>query len=85
MFDSELMDNQDSFSKMRNTFIIDYVEYQRALEELVAMDCKAEPEGFYEKLVRVRGRRNEVARDTVSLRELMYNQLELVKKLKGKL
>lgn len=85
MLSSELMDSQDSFTKMRSSFIIDYIEYQKRLEELVAMDCKTEPKSFYEKLVKVRESRKVVESDTVELKELIMNQLGLVRQLKEKL
>lgn len=85
MFDSGLMDNQDSFSRTRNSFIIDFIEYQKELEDLVATDCKTEPENFYNKLVKVRERRKVVESDIVVLKDLMVTQLNLVKELRGRL
>ena len=85
MINSGLMDNQDSFSRTRNSFIIDFIEYQKGLEDLVATDCKTEPENFYNKLVKVRERRNVVESDTVVLKELIMTQLNLVKGLREQL
>lgn len=85
MFDSGLMDNQDSFSRTRNSFIIDFIEYQKGLEDLVATDCRVEPEIFYNKLVKVRERRKVVESDTVVLKELIMTQLNLVKGLREQL
>jgi hypothetical protein len=85
ILNNDLIENQDSFSKMRNSFIIDFIEYQRRLDELVAMDCKSSPESFYNKLVKVRERRKVVESDTSVMKELMKSQLTLVKELKGKL
>ena len=85
LFDGGLMDNQDSFSKTRNNFIIDFIEYQKGLEDLVATDCKSEPEGFYNKLVKVREQRKLVEKDTVLLKELMMTQLKLVNELKERI
>ena len=85
MINSDLMDNQDSFSRTRNSFIIDFIEYQKRLEDLVATDCKTEPENFYNKLVKVRERRKVVESDTVVLKELIMTQLNLVKGLREQL
>ena len=85
MINSDLMDNQDSFSRTRNSFIIDFIEYQKGLEDLVATDCKTEPENFYNKLVKVRERRKVVESDTVVLKELIMTQLNLVKGLREQL
>ena len=85
MINSGLMDNQDSFSRTRNSFIIDFIEYQKGLEDLVATDCRVEPESFYNKLVKVRERRKVVESDTVVLKELIMTQLNLVKGLREQL
>ncbi len=85
MINSDLMDNQDSFSRTRNSFIIDFIEYQKGLEDLVATDCRVEPEIFYNKLVKVRERRKVVESDTVVLKELIMTQLNLVKGLREQL
>ena len=85
MINSDLMDNQDGFSRTRNSFIIDFIEYQKGLEDLVATDCKTEPENFYNKLVKVRERRKVVESDTVVLKELIMTQLNLVKGLREQL
>ena len=85
MINSGLMDNQDSFSRTRNSFIIDFIEYQKGLEDLVATDCRVEPEIFYNKLVKVRERRKVVESDTVVLKELIMTQLNLVKGLREQL
>lgn len=79
---AELIDNQNDFSKIRTNFVIDYVEYQKELEELVTVDCKAEPGRFYEKLVDVRAKRAMVEDDTVKLRSLAGRHIELVRGLK---
>ncbi len=83
--DSQLIANQDNFTKARNTFIIDYIEYQRALEELVGMDCKTEPAKFYDGLVKARKKRKVVASDVTQLKKLANEQIKLATKLKEKL
>ena len=82
---TELINNQNDFNKTRADFVANYVEYQRSLEELVAFDCKAEPEGFYKKLVEVREKRAVVAGETTRLRKLAGEQMNLVKTLEAKL
>lgn len=77
--------NQNDFNKARTNFVIDYVEYQKGLEELVSIDCKSEPERFYERLVTVREKRAVVAGDVAKLRKLAGTQLELVQALRSKI
>ena len=85
LVDDKLMDNQNNFSKMRTNFIIDYVEYQKALEDLVAADCKNEPNKFYKKIENVRLKRGVVSKDVSKLRNLAGEQMKLVEDLKGTL
>ena len=85
MSNTNFINSQNNFVKMRTNFIIDYIEYQKALESLVAMDCKTEPEKFYSELEEVRIKRSLVAEDTAKLRSLANEQVELVTKLRGTL
>lgn len=83
--DNNLIDNQNNFVNTRTNFIIDYIEYQKALESLVAMDCKTEPEKFYTKLDSVRLKRKVVSEDAIKLKTLAEEQVNLVNILKGTL
>lgn len=80
-----LIDNQNNFAKTRTNFIIDYIEYQKDLENLVTLDCRVEPEKFYELLVQTRTKRKIVAEDTKRLRALAASNLELVGEMRKKL
>lgn len=80
-----LIDNQNAFSKARTNFNIDYIEYQKVLENLVAMDCKKEPAKFYEKLENARLKRGIVSKDAAKMKTLAEEQVNLVEKLKGTL
>ena len=71
--------------KAKNLFANDYIKYQQYLEELVAIDCKSEPDKLYEKLESVRRRRQIMAQDALKLRTLISDHLKLVNNLKGKL
>ena len=82
---SGLIDNQNDFAKVRADFMIDYIEYQKGLEELVATNCENEPEAFYEKLEKVRDKRKIVAKDATKIRSLASKQIDLVLKLKESL
>ena len=82
MPDSGLLTNQDSFAKARGAFAADFIEYQKSLEELVGIDCKAEPSRFYEVLITARSKRKIVAGDVTALRKLAIGQKNLVMKLK---
>ena len=77
--------NFQSFFYRHTNFIIDYVEYQKTLEDLVATDCKNEPTKFYERLENVRLKRGVVSKDVSKLRKLAGEQMDLVDALKGTL
>ena len=83
--DDNLFDNQNNFKNAQATFKSDYIEYQKVLEELVGMDCKAEPEKFYDNLVKARSKRKIVADDTAVLRRLASEQIKLATRLKERL
>ena len=77
-----LIENQNSFAETRGKFVSDYIAYQKELEELVAVNCKAEPEKFDTKLTSVRQARAKVASEVAKLRKLMDEQVKLVTKMK---
>ena len=79
---SKLLDNQTNFVSRRSSFVNDYILYQQALEELVNVNCKNEPERFYEKLLMARDRRKIVNKDVSKLRTLTDEQVKLVEELR---
>ena len=79
------INNQNNFVAARQNFVIDFIEYQKALEELVASDCKHEPANFYEKLETTRARRKSVADDVSKLWKLGVEQVSLATGLEGEL
>ena len=85
MSNADLVENQNNFVEAKTTFSNDYIVYQQQLEELVAMDCKAEPGQFYEKLIKVRQKRKTMEQDTMLLRNLISKHIRLVTRLKEKI
>ena len=83
--DYGLIENQADYVKERSKFTNDYIAYQKNLEQLVSLDCKAEPAKFYKKLEEVRQNRKLVASDTATLRNLIEDQVKLVKRLRNDL
>ena len=75
---AKLVENQNKFAEAKTVFADDYINYQQGLEELVSMDCKTEPGGFYEKLVKVRQRRKTMEQDVLKLRNLIADHIKLV-------
>ena len=82
---ANFVENQNRFANEKVSFANDFVEYQKGLEELIAVDCKAEPDRFYEKLTSVRKKRKAVEQEVAKLRELIGENVKLVNGLKEKL
>lgn len=81
---AELVENQNDFAGTKKVFNDDYINYQQGLEELVLMDCKNEPAGFYEKLTKVRQKRKIVEQDVLKLRSLMTKHINIVMEIRNK-
>ena len=79
-----LVENQNNFAGAKTLFSNDYITYQQGLEELVGMDCKQEPEKFYDKLTKVRQKRKIMVQDVLKMRNLISEHMRLVEGLKGK-
>ena len=79
------IDNQNEFVKTKTTFVNDFTKYQQMLEELVAMDCKNEPEKFYDELVDVRQRRKTMEQDVLKMRRLISEHISLVESMRSRL
>lgn len=82
--DVSLIENQNNFAEKKKSFVNDYVSYQKGLEELVLMDCRENPEGFYEKLTSVRKKRKKVGQEVSEMDALMKEHVKLVKELMKK-
>ena len=75
---SELADKREKFSS-------DFINYSKSLEELIAYDCRLNPDTFYEKLVETRKKRASVAVDMKDINELLTTSVKYVEKLEEKL
>lgn len=82
---AELIENQNKFAEAKNLFNTDYINYQQALEDLVAINCKEKPADFYEKLDLVRKKRKVVEQDTLKLRSLISKHVKLVTDVRSKI
>ncbi|MDO5451545.1 MAG: hypothetical protein Q4F56_00435 [Candidatus Saccharibacteria bacterium] len=82
---AELVENQNKFAEVKTLFANDFVSYQQELEELVSMNCKEDPGGFYGQLDKVRQKRKAVEQDTLRIRNLISEHVKLVNQLKRKM
>lgn len=81
---AEFVENQNKFAKSKVVFASDFVTYQQNLEELVGMNCKTEPERFYDKLSIVRQKRKTMTQDVSKMRNLISDYIRLVEEIKGR-
>ena len=80
----ELMSNQAAFATAQTNFKDDFIDYQKALEDLINADC-GNAQDFYNQLVTVREKRQTMVFDINKLTELTNRHLELVRQLRGRL
>lgn len=81
----EIAAQQAEFSSVRERFKRDYIEYQKELETLIAINCKDDPYRFYEQLEYVRARRDDMGWSINRLREIADEHRQSVQKLKEEL
>lgn len=80
---SELATLQGRFVEAREAFNRDYITYSQEFEELLNIDCKNEPENFYNKLVKTREKRAIVAASAKKVREIITEHQNEVEKYKN--
>lgn len=61
---------QTEFAAERESFKSDYISYSQELEKLISVNCKDEPQSFYDQLEAVRSRRATVAGHVKRLSEM---------------
>lgn len=76
---------QSDFSAEQARFRTAYTEYMRELEGLIATDCSAHPDTFYQHLETIRTKRADLKATTVKLSELANAQYQAVLELKESL
>lgn len=81
----DLVKLQTSFATARADFSEDFISYSKALESLIATDCRLEPEVFYQKLIQTREKRAVVAKDVKTLNDYLTGSVKKVETLKGSL
>ena len=82
-FDANLNEIQKDLVSTRESFNQNYVNYSQALENLLAIDCKNNPNDFYAKLITVRESRAKVAESTKEMNELIKKHADSVKSLRA--
>ena len=69
--DPNLAEQQIAFASERDRFKDEFTSYSQELDKLIKIDCKTEPQKFYNKLVLVRSKRDSLYRTTQRLRTIV--------------
>ena len=73
-----LAEQQSEFSKKRDEFKQNYIEYSQSLDTLISMNCREKPVAFYRYLEGVRERRQRVADDVKELNAMINEHKETI-------
>lgn len=76
---------QSKFAEKRQVFNDTYTDYMKQVEDLLAIDCRVEPEVFYEQLTKARASRATLQKTTLELNSLLHDHIEGVKKVRSEL
>ena len=76
---------QSDFAGSKDTFSKRFISYSQSMEELVAMDCKNNPEGFYNKLIETRKLRINVTESVNEMRGITNRHIETIQYIKNSL
>lgn len=82
---TELTRIQTEFSTARDSFAEKFIKYSQSLEDLIATDCKSQPELFYTKLENTRALRQTVATSVSTVNQLLVDHITAVTALKEEL
>lgn len=85
MASGDIASQQSEFTNVRERFKKDYIEYQKELEALIAINCKDDPYRFYEQLESVRARRNDMGWSIGRLREIANEHRQSVLDMRNEL
>lgn len=84
LINSDFVSSQTDYAEAKATFSDDFIKYQKSLENLLLIDCKAHPDDFYNGLITVRANRATVKSDTDKLKKLSRDHYALVQNLELK-
>ena len=82
MASAELAEQQTTFMSERDRFKDDYIGYSQELESLINIDCKSEPQKFYNKLVKTRNKREDIDKSMKRMNDIIKNHRQSIEKLK---
>lgn len=81
----DLASLQSTFSSERDFFKYAFTDYSKALDNLIATDCKSDPYGFHKQLVATRTKREAVRASYLRLKDVLELHRVAVIDLRGTL
>ena len=76
---------QAAFQSERERFRNDFVGYSQELQSLIAMDCKKEPEKFYNQLEITRAKREDITKSIHRMDELIIKHRKSILDMRSEL
>lgn len=85
MASGDIASQQADFTNVRERFKRDYINYQKELDALIAINCKDDPYRFYEQLETVRDRRDDMSWSINRLKEIAAEHRQSVQDMRDSL
>lgn len=83
--DASLSTTQANIASEWATFQDQFIKYSQSLESLINIDCKSNPDGFYEKLEATRSSRKTLNKTALKINKLITSSVNTVADLKNSL
>jgi len=81
----DIAEQQASFASERERFRNDFIGYSQELQALIAMDCRNEPEKFYEQLIKTRAKREDVAKSIDRMNGIIAKHRNTIMDIRAKM
>ncbi len=80
----DIADQQATFKSERERFRNDFIGYSQELKNLIAMDCRNNPQDFYRQLEKTRTKREDITKSIRRMNDIIKEHRETVIGLRNK-
>lgn len=80
----DIADQQATFKSERERFRNDFIGYSQELKNLIAMDCRNNPQDFYRQLEKTRIKREDITKSIRRMNDIIKEHRETVIGLRNK-
>ena len=80
----DIADQQATFKSERERFRNDFIGYSQELKNLIAMDCRNNPQDFYRQLEKTRAKREDITKSIRRMNDIIKEHRETVIGLRNK-